>query len=310
MQANVKGASPASSNTTGISLFPLLKSLYNAIKENNPAYFMNPNNNLSLIIEPSELEPHLGSDNLLVIDLCNPQLYAQVHVPGAINVRPQQLVAGTQPATGKLPSLEQIQALFRQLGFTGKEHVVVYDDEGGGWAGRFIWTLDVIGHQQYSYLNGGIHAWIKEGHAKESTINKPEPSSIELNFDLSPVASVDYIINSLDDPETAIWDARSPGEYSGERIMAKKGGHIPGAINFEWTRAMDPENNFRIRSNLKAELADLGLTTDKEIITHCQTHHRSGFTYLVAKALGFKHVRGYDGSWSEWGNLDHTPVEV
>ena len=72
---------------------------------------------------------------------------------------------------------------------------------------------------------------------------------------------------------------------------------------------MDPQKNFRIRENLEDELHALGITPDKEIITHCHTHHRSGFTYLVAKQLGFSRVRAYDGSWSEWGNRPDTPVE-
>src|SRR5690606_41197364 len=40
---------------------------------------------------------------------------------------------------------------------------VVYDDEGGGWAGRFIWLLDVIGHSRSHFLNGGLQAWMSEG---------------------------------------------------------------------------------------------------------------------------------------------------
>ena len=92
--------------------------------------------------------------------------------------------------------------------------------------------------------------------------------------------------------------------------MAAKGGHMPGAINFEWIRAMDLERNYRIRHGLLEALAELGITKEHRIITHCQSHHRSGFTYLVAKSLGFKHVKAYDGSWSEWGNLPHTPVEL
>jgi thiosulfate/3-mercaptopyruvate sulfurtransferase len=46
------------------------------------------------------------------------------------------------------------------------------------------------------------------------------------------------------------------------------------------------------------------------VITHCQTHHRSGFTYLVAKSLGYPRVKGYAGSWGEWGNHPDTPVEI
>ena len=267
----------------------------------------------SLIIEPEELAPRLEQENLLIIDLCNPQVYQQLHVPGAVHLMPQQLMSGVQPAAGKLPSLAQLETLFQQLGYTEDKFIVVYDDEGGGWAGRFIWTLDMIGHQNYAYLNGGVHAWLKEGHPVEKVINQPEPTSISLTLDDSTENSAradrDYILANLDNPQVQIWDARSPEEYRGERVLARRGGHIPGAINFEWTQAMDSARNYRIREDLQPVLLDLGLNVDHEVITHCQSHHRSGFAYLVAKMLGFRRVKAYDGSWSEWGNLSHTPVE-
>lgn len=271
---------------------------------------MPDNNNFPLVIEPAELEPRLEESNIIIVDLCNPQLYRQIHVPGAINIQPQQLVCGIQPATGKLPSLRQLEQLLGQLGYTGNEHFIVYDDEGGGWAGRFIWTLDVVGCTQYSYLNGGLHAWTKENHPVESTINHPDKTDISLSLNASVIASREYIIDNLANPDVMIWDARSPEEFSGDRVFARRGGHIPGAVNYEWTRAMDPQKNFRIRDNVKSELESLGIVPGKEIITHCQTHHRSGFTYLVARYLGYTNVRGYDGSWSEWGNHSSTPIAL
>ncbi|TMO73445.1 thiosulfate sulfurtransferase, partial [Pseudoalteromonas sp. S3776] len=105
------------------------------------------------------------------------------------------------------------------------------------------------------------------------------------------------------------WDARSAGEYRGEKVFSQRAGHIPGAVNLEWTLAMDHERNLRIRSDIADILEQLGITRDKNVITHCQSHHRSGFTYLVGKSLGFS-IRAYDGSWSEWGNLPDTPIEV
>ena len=195
---------------------------------------------LPLVLEPKELEALLPGNDLLIIDLCNPQLYARMHIPGAIHVSPQALVADTPPAPGKLPSKEQLESLFSSLGYTGKEHIVVYDDEGGGWAGRFIWTLDIIGHTRYSYLNGGMHAWVNEGHSTDNQPVQREPVAVNLTLDESPRASLEYVLDHFENHEVAIWDARSPAEYHGEKVLAMKGGHIPGAINFEWTLGMDP----------------------------------------------------------------------
>ena len=72
---------------------------------------------------------------------------------------------------------------------------------------------------------------------------------------------------------------------------------------------MDRDNALRIREDIAEQLHSKGITADKRIITHCQTHHRSGLTYLVGKSLGYQ-IKAYDGSWSEWGNDPGTPVET
>ena len=46
---------------------------------------------------------------------------------------------------------------------------------------------------------------------------------------------------------------------------------------------------------MREMLLELGITPDKEVIAHCQTHHRSAHTYIVPKSLGYSRNRGYDG---------------
>ena len=267
--------------------------------------------NLDLIIEPEILEAVLEDSQLLIIDVCQTSTYEQVHVPGAIHINPSELVSGEAPAPGKLPDIEKLELLFSRIGYDQDKHIVVYDDEGGGWAGRFIWTLDLIGHTHYSYLNGGIHAWYKEGHPVETDPVHPPPTEVHLTVERKARAELVDVLASLEDDNSKIWDARSYEEYVGTKQSSARGGHIPGAVNLDWLDTMDKSRNLRLlpAHELKMKLERIGIKEGNEIITHCQTHHRSGLTYLIGKALGFK-IRAYDGSWSEWGNLEDTPIEM
>ena len=266
------------------------------------------------LLEPALLDSMLGSvpemDNLIIIDLCSDALYGQKHVPGAVHLQPGALMAGTAPYPGKLPTIEQLTNIIQYLGIDDDSHVVIYDDEGGGWAGRFAWTLDLLGYKNWSYLNGGIVAWIREGFITQSQANRPPASSTAVSIAKPKVlVNAEEIIDKLGHANFAIWDARSPGEYRGDMVRSARGGHIPGAINIEWTELMDQQRNLRIRDDAQEILDNAGLHRDKTITTHCQSHHRSGFTYMVARILGYENISAYDGSWAEWGSLDHTPIE-
>ncbi|WP_447753834.1 thiosulfate sulfurtransferase [Pseudomonas nicosulfuronedens] len=264
---------------------------------------------LPLVIEPADLASRLDAPELILVDLTSAARYAEGHIPGARFIAPARTQLGG-PAPGLLPAKANLQALFGELGHNPDAVYVVYDDEGGGWAGRFIWLLDVIGHHRYHYVDGGLHAWLADGLPLSQEIPAPVGGPLPLTLHDEPTATCEYLQSRLGAADLAVWDARNPSEYSGQKVLAAKAGHVPGAVNFEWTAGMDPARALRIRTDMPQILKDLGITPDKEVITHCQTHHRSGFTYLVAKALGYPRVKGYAGSWSEWGNHPDTPVEV
>lgn len=265
---------------------------------------------LPLLLEPADLLPLLGHPQLLIVDLSQEASYVHSHVPGAVFLPFRAIVNGHPPAPGRLPPLDVLTEVFALMGLRPDCHVIAYDDEGGGWAGRLIWALDMVGFGRASYLNGGIHAWrMLELPVENEPRHTPAPP-MALQWQTQPSVDKAYVIERCEQPDFIVWDARSPGEYTGERAHAAKAGHIPGAVNYDWTWAMDPHQGLRIRdlNDVRRELASLGITPDKEIVTHCQTHHRSGFTYLLGRILGFPRIRAYPGSWSEWGNSVETPV--
>lgn len=266
---------------------------------------------LPLIVEPAELEKHLSDERLLIVDLGRPETHAQAHVPGAVPLDYARIVRAAPPALGLLPDEAQLSEALSELGLASGRHVVAYDDEGNGRAARLLWTLDAIGHAGASLLNGGILAWHHERHPLSNEAARRTRSRCAARYADRAVADKRYILDRLGDPGVKLVDARSPGEYRGETVRAARGGHIPGAVNFDWVEAMDRERNLRLRpaEELRARLGGLGVTPDKEVIVYCHTHHRSAHTYIVLKSLGYPRVKGYPGSWSEWGNSPDVPVE-
>ncbi len=266
-----------------------------------------------LLLEPDQLEARLGETNLLVVDLGRAEIYHQLHIPGAVFLDYPRITAMRPPVGGLLPDERQLSDTLSEIGLTPETHVVAYDDEGGGKAARLLWTLEAIGHHRYSLLDGGLHAWANERHPLSREPARPTRSDYRARIlpDRPPVADADFVLRHLGDPSVVLLDARAPEEYSGERLFARRGGHIPGAVNLEWTEGMDRERNLRLKhaEELKRQLEALDITPDKTVVAYCQTHHRSALSWFMLKALGYPDVKGYEGSWSDWGNRPDTPIE-
>lgn len=261
------------------------------------------------LIEPEDLTLPLGNDDLL-IQVTSHAVFAQAHIEGAALVEPAQLCCGIAPAVGRLPNISSLQQTLSRIGYRPERRVIAYDDEGGGWAGKLLWVMDAIGHADWAYLNGGLHAWAAAGGALSSGTfaAATDLPLIQLAINSQPIAEITDVLTAINEPAQVILDVRSSDEYLGLRSGSARAGHIPGAVNLDWELLKDPSRHWRLRENLREDFATLGIDQSTHVITHCQTHHRSGLSYLVGRLLGID-IRAYHGSWAEWGNDPDLPIE-
>ena len=266
-----------------------------------------------LILEPQDLERFLEKKpQALVTDVTTEESYFKHHIPGAIFFDYKNLVSGIVPAAGTLPDVSTLSHALAASGMSSDKPIIAYDDEGGGKASRLLWSLDILGFKKLYLINGGLHAWAQAGLGLEANSNPVQATEIEsLHYNPDKIADKAFILNNLENDGVVIWDARTPEEYTGIKPRAARNGHIPGAINLNWLDTIDKQNGLRYlpKEQLSSLLQSKGITPDKTIVPHCQTHHRSAHSAILLKYLGYTDVRAYPGSWSEWGNATDTPIE-
>jgi thiosulfate/3-mercaptopyruvate sulfurtransferase len=265
--------------------------------------------NPQYLVEPDWLAQRLGDGDLRIVDMRNePQAYAGGHVPGAVYLGVNQIRLSLEESGFTMPPDYGIEELLGRLGIDSETTVVVYDDFGGLNAARLFFTLDYAGHEKMALLNGGLTRWVAEGRPLSREVSPVRETRYRVRTRTERVVTARWIMANLEKPNLALVDARSPREFSGEDFRAKRGGHIPGAVNIEWTRNLAAGKRFKSADELLALYRSAGVTPEKTVVAYCQTMHRGAMSYFALRLLGYPDVRGYDRSWSEWGNDLALPV--
>jgi thiosulfate/3-mercaptopyruvate sulfurtransferase len=214
---------------------------------------------------------------------------------------------------------EKFTELCERNGIASDTTVVFYGDKSNWWACYAFWAFTLYGHKNCKILNGGRKLWLDQGRPVTTEVPRHPATKYVIagNNEDRIRAFRDDVLEHIKAGKPLI-DVRSPKEFTGELLHMEdypqegslRGGHIPGARNVPWSRAVNEDGTFKSTEELRGIYEhELGLKPADDIVAYCRIGERSSLTWFVLTfLLGFSHVRNYDGSWTEWGNLVRVPI--
>jgi thiosulfate/3-mercaptopyruvate sulfurtransferase len=278
-----------------------------------------------VLLSAEELAADLGAPTtrspgrrLLEVDE-DTEAYGRGHLRGALAVHWQRDLQ--DPVRRDFIGPEAFAALMDRLGIDNDTEVVLYGGNSNWFAAYAYGYFKLYGHQAVRLLDGGRKTWELEGRPLTTEVPPLTPTQgYRVDGQAEEIRALrGQVEQALGRPGAGLVDVRSPAEYSGEIMApphlpqegAQRRGHIPGAANIPWSKAVNPETGaFLPTEQLRSLYQGQGLTPDLEVVAYCRIGERSAHTWFVLhELLGYPQVRNYDGSWTEWGSLVGAPIE-
>ncbi len=269
------------------------------------------------LVSTDWLTENLNNPQVRIVEVSvNPGVFEQGHIPGAVNFRWHTDLVDT--VRRDLVSREHFETLLSDAGIDNDTRVVLYGDHNNWFAAWGAWVFDQFGHEKVSILDGGRKKWelerrpvstVPSSHRRtDYRVTQERP---ELRARLSDVLAV--VEGKL---EADLIDIRSADEFTGRVIapagvqeLAVRAGHVPGAVNVPWHKAVnEADGTFRSAEELREIYAAVGVDGTRPIITYCRIGERSSHTWFLLKHILGYEVKNYDGSWTEYGNAVGVPI--
>jgi len=261
---------------------------------------------------------HLSDPKVRLVEVdVDTSAYDQGHIAGAVGWNWQSQLQDN--VRRDLIDKATLERLLGQSGISNDTTIVLYGDNNNWFAAYAFWQLKYYGHRDLRLMNGGRKKWIEEKRPLTTDAPRVSPATYHAGgADESVRARKEQLFALLEKKSTGqLVDVRSVDEFTGKIIAppgmnetAQRAGHIPGAANIPWSQAANEDGTFKTADQLKALYQGKGVTGQGETIAYCRIGERSSHTWFVLKyLLGYDHVKNYDGSWTEWGNLIGAPIE-
>ncbi len=272
-----------------------------------------------VLVTTDWLDGHIEDPNIRIIEVDeDTTAYEKGHIPGALGWNWNTDLHA--PVGREYVDQAGLTQLLQKAGVDSDTTVVLYGGNNNWFAAYAYWLLRYLGFGNVKLLDGGRKKW--ELESRQTTHEVPTYPATKFNVEQQINGEFralrDYVLDRLQEGHASLIDVRSPEEFRGEKLapdhlpqeQAQVPGHIPGAANIPWAKAANDDGSFKSVDELQALYEQAGITPDKEVIAYCRIGERSSHTWFALhELLGYRNVKNYDGSWTEYGSLVGVPVE-
>ncbi len=238
--------------------------------------------------------------------------FRRAHIPGARFFDIDAIADTESSLPHMVPSATQFERMVSALGVSNTTPVVFYDQQGVFSAPRAWWLMRLFGHTDCAVLDGGLPQWRREG-GELSSEEAPVPvaGSFRASLNARYLRGLGDLLDNLHSGREIVLDARSAERFAArvpEPRPGVRGGHIPGSRNLPYTQLLTAQQTLRSPEELRARFAACGVDEHSEVVTSCGSGLSAAVLTLALAVAGLPPGALYDGSWTEWGSRDDTPV--
>ncbi len=271
------------------------------------------------VVSSEWLHAELGSSDLKILDASfylpaqnrNADAeYAAGHIPGAIRFDHDKVADHSTGLPHMVPAPDVFAEAVGKMGISENDRIVVYDGPGIFSSPRGWWLFRIMGAKNVFVLDGGIDGWKAEGRPLETEIPSHTPASFNTDFQVEKVIDFQSMLSIVSDSTRQIADARPGGRFTGTEPEPRAGmrsGHMPGAVSLP-SGTFSVNGKLRPLSELRQAIEDAGIDFGQPVVTSCGSGITAAIITLALESLGHEDNALYDGSWTEWGSRQDTPV--